>query len=1046
MTSSAVSEASSIKPIDGLTVHKIASGQVVIDLQTAVKELVENSLDAGATSVEVRFKQYGLTSVEVVDNGCGIAEKDWESVGLKHYTSKLSTFEDLSTVRSFGFRGEALSSLCALCDGVLVMTTTNGPMGIQLDLEKSGKVGKKTRVARQRGTTVQLTNIFATLPVRRKELQRNIKREFGKALGLLNAYALGPCAGMDGSGRGVRLSVSNQLEKGQRVVQIKTDGTPAFKASMTALWGPKAMENVVDLDLNFCVPQEMSTLRRIKDRLSDLQHSQVPHRQSQPQDGHSGDDDVIPIRVKGLISKFSVGTGRSGTDRQFFYVNGRPCNLTKVQKAFNEVYRTFNANQAPFVLANFIVPTECCDVNVSPDKRTVFLQSEGNLIEGLKAALETAFAPHRSTFDLNPTQLSQRALTQTTFDSPFSRRLNVKAGALPKSQSLPVPAPSSKDTGKGESRENGTFGRPLFLLDPDQDGDRPLPAEGATRGTAGESGNAMEEGGKDIDKAGGIRYIVDAARMDVDEAKGRPGKKKIIEEPTIVDTTKTAWSQFTRKEKVLEKQATDVDAPEEVSMPAAKKRRVEEPEAEQVATGGPITKVINDEPPKKRSTGVHPLDSLRNRLAEFARAGGQVAPAKPAKEAPVSNIEDEEMLDEVEESESVRASRSGRARRNSLPSIEVIKPSCKVITLPKETWKENRKGRTAVELDQDVVMENPMPSTSSTIEALKRPAGKVTRVDDDDDDDDTLPLTYIPEKTMRAEQRVRRPEVIRSADTASGNVTLSFDLDRLSSTWKELRKKSATSVDEASCESGKVPADAGVKNTNDNESAVCALARVIDKVDFADMEVVGQFNLGFIIIRKRKVAEGGKTDDLFIVDQHASDEKYNFETLQQTTRIESQKLFKPRLLELTAADELVAIENREALQQNGFELQVDEEASAGQGVRLKVTAFPVSKSTEFNMTDLEELINLIRDRPSGKVVRCSKAQAMFAMRACRKSVMIGMPLNKSQMTSIVQHMGTMDQPWNCPHGRPTMRHLIDLCQDGLQKQLHPIDWFSLAGK
>ncbi|KAK2459357.1 hypothetical protein APHAL10511_008626 [Amanita phalloides] len=137
------------------------------------------------------------------------------------------------------------------------------------------------------------------------------------------------------------------------------------------------------------------------------------------------------------------------------------------------------------------------------------------------------------------------------------------------------------------------------------------------------------------------------------------------------------------------------------------------------------------------------------------------------------------------------------------------------------------------------------------------------------------------------------------------------------------------------------------------------------------MEIIGQFNRGFIVLRRQRTAyggqgqSGGKMDDLFIVDQHASDEKYNFETLQQTTRIESQKLFKPRTLELTAADELVAIENIHAVQQNGFELEVDETAPAGQGSKLKVTAFPVSKSTEFDVTDLEELIHLMRDQPSG---------------------------------------------------------------------------------
>jgi DNA mismatch repair protein PMS2 len=129
------------------------------------------------------------------------------------------------------------------------------------------------------------------------------------------------------------------------------------------------------------------------------------------------------VQVIGLISKFSLGCGRTTTDRQFFFINGRPCNPTKVrqslssifdcpptrgqqvQKAFNEVYRSFNTNQSPFVVADFILPTgmyqdpscranlskvtftDSCDINVSPDKRTILLHSEGNLIRALKARL-----------------------------------------------------------------------------------------------------------------------------------------------------------------------------------------------------------------------------------------------------------------------------------------------------------------------------------------------------------------------------------------------------------------------------------------------------------------------------------------------------------------------------------------------------------------------------------------------------------------------------------------------------------------------------------
>ncbi|KAF9816962.1 hypothetical protein IEO21_03727 [Rhodonia placenta] len=357
---------SSIKALDTTSVHRISSGQVVIDLQTAVKELVENSLDAGATSIEVRFKDHGLASIEVVDNGSGIAPEDYDAIGLKHHTSKLSSFTDLTLLRTFGFRGEALSSLCALCEQVSVTTATanEAPMGSIIELDRAGRVvSKQGKVARQRGTTVLVTGLFKPLPVRRKELERNAKREFSKALALLSAYALVPCAQEN---KGVRLTVTHLAGSGKKSVQMRTNGAPSTRASVTALWGPKALEQLVDLNIRFGVETERAVLRRRGIFDDEASSSEV--------------------RVRGLISKFAVGCGRTSSDRQFFFINGRPCSPLKVQKAFNEVYRTFNANQAPFIVADFILPTDSCDVNVSPDKRTILLHSESNLVQSLKVS------------------------------------------------------------------------------------------------------------------------------------------------------------------------------------------------------------------------------------------------------------------------------------------------------------------------------------------------------------------------------------------------------------------------------------------------------------------------------------------------------------------------------------------------------------------------------------------------------------------------------------------------------------------------------------
>ena len=110
----AVSSSPVVQSIDQKSIHQICSGQVVLSIATAMKELVENSLDAGATNIEIKLKNHGADVLEVNDNGFGVGPHNFEALTLKHHTSKLRDFSDLTSVETFGFRGEALSSLCAL--------------------------------------------------------------------------------------------------------------------------------------------------------------------------------------------------------------------------------------------------------------------------------------------------------------------------------------------------------------------------------------------------------------------------------------------------------------------------------------------------------------------------------------------------------------------------------------------------------------------------------------------------------------------------------------------------------------------------------------------------------------------------------------------------------------------------------------------------------------------------------------------------------------------------------------------------------------------
>ena len=176
-------------------------------------------------------------------------------------------------------------------------------------------------------------------------------------------------------------------------------------------------------------------------------------------------------------------------------------------------------------------------------------------------------------------------------------------------------------------------------------------------------------------------------------------------------------------------------------------------------------------------------------------------------------------------------------------------------------------------------------------------------LDDDDDVEDPSSLlsqarasSLTTPSSISPADKVIRPEIIRS-ETIGPDISLKFNIDHVKQAWAVRPKESREETPRKSA-LDEVLLDAGVANTEKDEKAVDALSRVIEKDDFATMDVVGQFNLGFIVVRLRKtIAINGsgdleEMDDLFIVDQHAADEKYNFETLQSTTVIQSQKLLK----------------------------------------------------------------------------------------------------------------------------------------------------------
>lgn len=158
----------SLALLPAATVKLITSSQIITSTSSAVKELFENALDAGATSVEVKLINFGLDRIEVKDNGSGISKENTTCMALPHYTSKISNFCDLETLQTYGFRGEALNALCRVGQVTLTTATSSDPMATVYTLDSSGNISGVKPSHHVQGTTVIVSNLFKNLPVRRQ--------------------------------------------------------------------------------------------------------------------------------------------------------------------------------------------------------------------------------------------------------------------------------------------------------------------------------------------------------------------------------------------------------------------------------------------------------------------------------------------------------------------------------------------------------------------------------------------------------------------------------------------------------------------------------------------------------------------------------------------------------------------------------------------------------------------------------------------------------------------------------------------------------------
>lgn len=323
----------SIKVLAEKVASQIAAGEVVERPASVVKELLENALDAGATSITIRVEQAGKRLIEVSDNGCGVPTEEMKLAVARHATSKLSSAEDLFHIRSLGFRGEALASIGSVSRMVLLSRTYESDLGGRLAVE-AGQVGALEQAGLPVGTVVRVEDLFFNLPARLKFLKTD-QTERNQISALVTRYALAYPA--------VRITLE---QDGKTLLQ--TNGNGDRREVLAQLYGVDIARQMLEVNLE-------------EDNAS----------------------------VTGFISPISLT--RSNRREITFFINGRWVQDTALSSALLQAYHTLlMVGRYPLSALLIWLPPEDVDVNVHPAKAEVRFRQPNQVFSLVQRAVRRA--------------------------------------------------------------------------------------------------------------------------------------------------------------------------------------------------------------------------------------------------------------------------------------------------------------------------------------------------------------------------------------------------------------------------------------------------------------------------------------------------------------------------------------------------------------------------------------------------------------------------------------------------------------------------------
>ena len=317
--------------LDDLTINKIAAGEVIERPASVIKEMVENSIDAGANNITVEIKNGGISYIKVTDNGKGIAPDDLEIAFERHATSKIRKAEDLDVVTSMGFRGEALASIAAIANVEMISKTEAQDTGYKIVVE-AGNILDKQEVGCQTGTSITVRNLFFNTPVRYKFLKKDYT-ESGYIEDAITRIAL------------VNPNIAIKLINTGKTV-IQTNGNGDIKSVIYSIYGKDVATGILPVEYTY-----------------------------------------EDIQVTGVIGKPEIA--RSNRANQLFFVNKRFIKDKVLSAATEQAFKgLIPIGKFGFVILNITMNPAKVDVNVHPAKLEVRFEDESRIFQSIYHAIK----------------------------------------------------------------------------------------------------------------------------------------------------------------------------------------------------------------------------------------------------------------------------------------------------------------------------------------------------------------------------------------------------------------------------------------------------------------------------------------------------------------------------------------------------------------------------------------------------------------------------------------------------------------------------------